>query len=172
VGALSADGHEAVAGYEGNGGFLLGSELRSLAPLPTRDALLPLLGYLRLAVEEGVRVSALRTALPARYTANGRLQGVERARMVELLEALPPDWLAEVVAIDRRDGVRLTLPGEEIVHLRPSGNAPEMRVYVEAVSEERAEALRDRWLVSLTERAGLGSTARLRLMPAPNRKDT
>ena len=34
-----------------------------------------------------------------------------------------------------------TLEGDEIVHFRPSGNAPELRCYAEAATQERAGAL-------------------------------
>jgi phosphomannomutase len=43
--------------------------------------------------------------------------------------------------VDRTDGLRATLASGEIVHLRPSGNAPEMRCYTEAASGARAKAL-------------------------------
>ncbi len=33
------------------------------------------------------------------------------------------------------------LEGDEIVHFRPSGNAPELRCYAEAATQERAGAL-------------------------------
>ena len=35
----------------------------------------------------------------------------------------------------------MTFDSEEIIHLRPSGNAPELRCYVEATSQERAKKL-------------------------------
>ena len=41
--------------------------------------------------------------------------------------------------IDRTDGLRMTLVDGRIVHLRPSGNAPELRLYVEAESVSVAE---------------------------------
>jgi len=46
--------------------------------------------------------------------------------------------LGPVAAIDTTDGVRLTFASGEIAHLRPSGNAPELRVYTEADSLVRA----------------------------------
>ncbi|HEX7622341.1 MAG TPA: hypothetical protein VF400_02140 [Anaeromyxobacteraceae bacterium] len=39
------------------------------------------------------------------------------------------------------DGLRVTLASGDIVHLRPSGNAPELRCYGEADSPERAAEL-------------------------------
>jgi phosphomannomutase len=46
-----------------------------------------------------------------------------------------------VASVDRTDGLRATLATGEIVHLRPSGNAPEMRCYAEAATPARARAL-------------------------------
>ncbi|MGR3294228.1 MAG: phosphomannomutase, partial [Candidatus Scalindua sp.] len=43
--------------------------------------------------------------------------------------------------IDRTDGVRMTFDSEEVIHLRPSGNAPEFRVYNEAATEDRVKEL-------------------------------
>ena len=42
--------------------------------------------------------------------------------------------------VDRTDGLRMTLEDGRIVHLRPSGNAPELRCYVEDVSKTRAQS--------------------------------
>ena len=44
---------------------------------------------------------------------------------------------------DTTDGLRITANNDEIVHLRPSGNAPEFRVYVETASERRSAELLD-----------------------------
>jgi phosphomannomutase len=49
--------------------------------------------------------------------------------------------LGQVVSVDRTDGLRATLSSGEIVHLRPSGNAPEMRCYTEGATSVRARAL-------------------------------
>ena len=40
--------------------------------------------------------------------------------------------------VDVTDGVRMTFTNEEVIHLRPSGNAPELRCYTEAATAERA----------------------------------
>jgi phosphomannomutase len=42
--------------------------------------------------------------------------------------------------IDRTDGLRIALADGRTVHLRPSGNAPELRFYAEASSADAAEA--------------------------------
>ncbi|MBL4637747.1 MAG: hypothetical protein JKY76_00125 [Proteobacteria bacterium] len=45
------------------------------------------------------------------------------------------------VSIDATDGIRITFENDDVVHLRPSGNAPELRCYTEAASEKRAMEL-------------------------------
>ena len=44
-------------------------------------------------------------------------------------------------ARDLTDGLRLTLASGRVLHLRPSGNAPEFRIYAEAESPAAAAAL-------------------------------
>jgi phosphomannomutase len=62
-----------IVGYEANGGFLTHSDrlLRGargvISALPTRDALLPIIGVLALAAREGCAVSELRELLPPRF---------------------------------------------------------------------------------------------------------
>lgn len=144
-----------VAGFEANGGFLVGSRFthggKNLEPLPTRDAVLPALAVLAAAREINGKVSDLMKNLPARYTASDRLQDfpVESSRrlIVELTgnpQSLQRELApigAKSVDINATDGLRITFDNGEIVHLRPSGNAPELRCYCEAASEVRAMQL-------------------------------
>lgn len=134
-----------VVGYEANGGFLLGFGARgpagALPPLMTRDAVLPLVAPLALAKEAG-GLAALVASEPARFTAADRLQEVPTEVSMALVADLDTnadktaDFLATIsgieVAVGRTDGLRITLQDGRIVHLRPSGNAPELRLYVEA----------------------------------------
>ncbi|MCK9397145.1 MAG: phosphomannomutase [Methylobacter sp.] len=150
-----ATGSSSVAGFEANGGFLAGNGLtvglQTLAALPTRDAVLPALAVLAMARQQGCKVSGLLAGLPQRYTASDRLQDFSVANSRALLDSLQSDdeayrslWGNELGAVARRDltdGLRLTFANGEIVHLRPSGNAPELRCYAEAGSMERAQAL-------------------------------
>ena len=46
-----------------------------------------------------------------------------------------------ILTRDLSDGLRVTFENQEIVHLRPSGNAPELRCYCEAATSERANEL-------------------------------
>ena len=151
-----------VVGYEANGGFLLGfaamGPVGILPPLMTRDAVLPLVAPLAQARAAG-GVAALVAGEPARFTAADRLQEVPTEKSKVLLANLDTnkekraDFLATFAAIeagvDRTDGLRVTLKDGRIVHLRPSGNAPELRFYVEADSTEAADATLAKGLAAL-----------------------
>lgn len=151
---LTADPAARVAGYEPNGGFLLGFTAKTsagqLAPLMTRDCLLPILAPLVAANSSGLSLSALTADLPARFTAADRLAEIPTDRSKALIDTLADDpaaratffdTLGPAAEIDQTDGLRLTFASGEIVHLRPSGNAPECRCYAEAGSPERAREL-------------------------------
>lgn len=147
-------GAERVVGYEANGGFLtmmsIEKDGRALAALPTRDAVIVALAVLLIAIRHGVAVSQLSDLLPQRFTASDRLKDfpseLSQGRITALAESPAelltrfPD-LGSPVAVDTTDGLRITFANDEIVHLRPSGNAPELRCYTEAASPERARVL-------------------------------
>lgn len=152
---LIGAGTNKVVGFEPNGGFLVGSQIerdeRTLQALMTRDAALPILCLLSMAREAGVRVSDLRQRLPPRFTASDRLQNFPSEKSHSLLrsfsaapvalETLLDGVCSRPLRIDQTDGLRVTVEGGEIVHFRPSGNAPELRCYAEAASQARADAL-------------------------------
>jgi len=46
-----------------------------------------------------------------------------------------------VLVIDATDGFRASFANGDNLHLRPSGNAPELRCYVESNSQLQAESL-------------------------------
>ena len=138
-----------VAGYEPNGGFLLGWDMGGgLTPLMTRDSALPMLAVLASSAERGVAVSGLLADLPERRTATDRLKDIPREKSLALVEdilggdhAVLPEGLGRLTHVDRTDGARMTFSSGRIVTIRPSGNAPELRCYVEAESQEAADAL-------------------------------
>jgi phosphomannomutase len=157
-----------VVGYEANGGFLIQSDLKLdggvLRALPTRDSVILILAVLLLARRERQPVSQLLESLPSRFTASDRLKDFPIERSRSILErfttgaeasdrgAIEAQWKAELGAVrglDRTDGLRITFESGEIVHLRPSGNAPEFRCYTEASSEERAVELNRQCLETL-----------------------
>jgi phosphomannomutase len=154
--ARDGDGAAKVVGYEANGGFLLGflaaGPAGPLPPLMTRDSLLPLIAPLALARAVG-GLAALVAAEPPRFTAADRLQEVPAEHALALVAALDADPAARAAfladlggeeadrGLDRTDGLRIALRGGRVVHLRPSGNAPELRFYAEAETPAAAGAL-------------------------------
>lgn len=149
--ARMATGAGKVVGYEPNGGFLLGWDMdgkAELARLMTRDSTLPLIATLAASVEQGVSLSGLLGSLPTRRTATDRLKDVPRERSLALVDAIlegdlsmMPEELGSLTETDTTDGVRIAFDTGRIVHIRPSGNAPELRCYVEAESSEAAQGV-------------------------------
>ena len=144
-----------IVGYEANGGFLTNSIFpvfgSELSPLPTRDAVLPVLSIILLAIQEAKPISGLLTALPQRFTVSDRIQEFPTEESAKILArfadpAAIADTFGEtfgeafgnIATIDRTDGLRVTFESQEVLHMRPSGNAPEFRCYNEAASQSRA----------------------------------
>lgn len=189
-----ARGKRAVCGWEANGGFLTGSEIRRgdkvLAALPTRDAVLPLLAVLSSAAEKSVTLDALFAALPARFSRAALLKNFPREVGLKMVERFSPgrpdiqDVLFEangpalfdgsgnalecsanlrdtlngvrtslheffpaskgfgpIARLNYTDGVRIIFANRDVAHLRPSGNADELRLYAVADTQARAEEI-------------------------------
>jgi len=166
--AAAAHGKDAiVVGYEANGGFLLGSDIARndvvLKALPTRDAVLPIVAVLGLARARGCRVSEVAHDLPPRFTASDRLQDFATDLSRDLIARLAQEpaqaslllapQSGQLAHVDTTDGLRVTFTNGDIVHLRPSGNAPELRCYAEASSQEAAEALCQACLARIADTA-------------------
>ncbi|MBC6715697.1 phosphomannomutase [Aurantimonas sp. DM33-3] len=147
-------GAEGIVGFEANGGLLLGSAVtrdgRSLPALPTRDSVLPILATLAMTRRRGMDLAALVAELDAGHAAAHRLQDVPQAASGAFLARLAEDAefragffapAGTVASVDALDGVRVILDAGPVVHFRASGNAPELRCYVEAGSEAKAAEL-------------------------------
>jgi len=187
-------GKHAVCGFEANGGFLTGSDIKrkgkTLAALPTRDALLPILAVLYAAKEQEVSLSQLFGRLPKRYSRAALIKQFPRPVSVKIVERFSPvdaritevlfnaDGVllldaegkvlagldAEIAAVQTIaaglagfftpasgftaiaklnyvDGVRIYFSNGDVAHLRPSGNADELRIYAVSDSQARADAI-------------------------------
>ncbi|MBI4211654.1 MAG: phosphomannomutase [Deltaproteobacteria bacterium] len=166
--------YQRVVGYEGNGGFLTASPLvlegRTLPPLPTRDAFLPILTLLFQSVRAGRSIQEVTDDLPPRFTLGGLIKEIPRDRSDQLLSRLNTGSIETDQAaiatlfgksfgtptdIDRTDGTRMMFAhptfGDIIVHVRPSENAPELRVHVEASSKDTAQKIFDAALSKVRE---------------------
>ena len=108
-----------------------------------------------LAKQQAFSVSELLQQLPPRYTYSDRLKEfpteLSQARIAafdtgsfeqdkQAIEAVFGQF-GQLKSLDRTDGLRITFDNDEVVHLRPSGNAPELRCYNEAASEARAREM-------------------------------
>lgn len=141
-----------VAGYEANGGYLLGfaadGPAGKIAPLWTRDCFLPLIVPLTLARHKPL--SGIRASEPGGVTRTSRLANTPTALSAILTGDLstspeaPQAFLAAFGEIlsktDFTDGVRMQTASGKVMHIRPSGNAPELRLYVEAETARAADA--------------------------------
>ena len=184
-----------IVGWEANGGFLTRSDIvlsaGTLAALPTRDSILPILANLFAAAEGGISLSNLWDRLPARFGRAGLLDNfpvtASRAILVNLIPAgdaievefdgaervvvrsragvttapLAPsstnDWqhckatlmrfftpalgFDDIARINVLDGVRVYFRNGDIAHIRPSGNAPQLRLYADSDSQARANQI-------------------------------
>jgi phosphomannomutase len=190
--AAVAKGRRAVCGWEANGGFLLGSDLvregKPLKALPTRDAMLPILGVLLSAREKGVSIPQLFEALPRRFSRAALLKQFPRATALRIVQRFTPSdpairnilleqdsltatddagaklsepdsaalykirddlagffsaarGFAPIQRLNYTDGVRILFANGDVAHLRPSGNADELRIYAVADTQTRAEEI-------------------------------
>ncbi|WP_192244170.1 phosphomannomutase [Mesorhizobium silamurunense] len=142
-----------VLGFEANGGVLVGSDCtvngKTLAALPTRDSLLPILAVLGTVASTKTKLSQLRELWKLPVCASDRLQDFPAESSSRLMDNLADrDALQQFLApfgtvaeVDETDGLRVRTLAGEIIHLRPSGNAPELRCYSEASTESRATAI-------------------------------
>ncbi len=143
----------AVVGFEANGGTFVGEGVRvggnALAPLATRDAVLPILCALGLAAQQSKPVDQLVTALPLQHAVADRLQDVPSEKSGAFLNRLATDegYAQQVfekqgiASLSQIDGLQFRTLSGDMVHFRASGNAPELRCYVEGSTPEIARDL-------------------------------
>ena len=152
--AALSDGKSGVMGFEANGGTLTASPFTingtAIRPLPTRDSFLPILATLYAAAKAKTPLSAVAAGYRLPFAAADRLENFALATSGALMahlrgsEADLAAFLAPIGTVASKsdiDGLRVMLTDGRMIHFRPSGNAPEMRCYVEAGSENEAKTL-------------------------------
>lgn len=165
VAGINSRAGQRVVGYEANGGFLLGFDAQGpegpLSALKTRDCLLPLLAVLAASkTAGGFDIAARVAAEPARFTATDRLTEIPTEASRALLDDLIGNeetrrallcglGVAPDHRLDLTDGLRMLGEGATL-HLRPSGNAPEFRLYVESGDADTAASLLSRAMQRLS----------------------
>lgn len=192
-----AKGRRRVCGWEANGGFLTGSDIehngRVLAALPTRDAVLPLLGALFATRRRQVSLPELFATLPGRFSRASLIRNFPRPTSLKIIERFSPSaasiqevsysdrsvtaydhgqsaitisqsdaehlgqirkqlqtvfsadsGFAPISRVNYTDGIRMSFANSDVAHIRPSGNADELRVYAVADEQERADDIASR----------------------------
>jgi phosphomannomutase len=156
-----AAGKKRVMGWEVNGGFLTDGDLEiyghNLPALPTRDAFLPILVAMLAARDQKITISELFSRLPQRFSGAGLLNDFPVEVSKELVKRFGKDdemvrgelesyftkelGFGPVISVNTLDGVRIYFGNGDIAHLRPSGNAPQLRIYSVADSQKRADEI-------------------------------
>jgi phosphomannomutase len=156
-------GKKRVCGWEPNGGFLTGSPIARdgavLSALLTRDAGLPILGALFAAEQAGLSLVDLFARLPKRFSRAALLKQFPRATALKIVARFSPPTDASAIRndlglfftpalgfgsishVDYTDGVRVVFANGEVAHVRPSGNADELRIYAVADTQSRADEI-------------------------------
>ena len=162
-------GKKLVCGWEPNGGFLTGSDLErngaTLKALLTRDSVLPILATLFAAAESGLSLVDRFARLPKRFSRAALLKQFPRAvalKIVARFSPLSPNpqeaeladirnllekfftremGFGTITHVDYTDGIRILFDNGDVAHVRPSGNADELRIYAVADTQKRADAI-------------------------------
>jgi phosphomannomutase len=187
-------GRKAICGWEANGGFFLGSDItvagRVLKALPTRDAVLPILGVLCSMRKKKLSMTGLFDQLPKRYSRSALLRNISNAKGNQIVRRFTPASAAirqivfggqqpvfldaerralpaaaaqvheaekirsslveffspalgfgDIARLDYTDGVRIYFGNDVVTHIRPSGNADELRIYALADTQTRANEI-------------------------------
>lgn len=122
----------AVIGGEGNGGVIY-PELHY-----GRDALVGVALFLTLLAKEGKKVSELKAGYPRYAIAKNKIELTPDIDVDAILEAVKVKFSNE--KITDIDGVKIDFP-DSWVHLRKSNTEPIIRIYSEAETMEKADAL-------------------------------
>lgn len=136
--------HKALLGGEGNGGVIL-PDLHY-----GRDALVGIAMVLSHLAVTGKKLSELRAGYSEYYMAKNKASLTPEMDVDALLKQIAEKYAQE--EITTIDGVKIDFENEW-VHLRKSNTEPIVRVYAEAKSQERADALAQQFSKELEEEA-------------------
>ena len=124
----------ALIGGEGNGGVIYPASHCG------RDAMVGVALFLSKLAHNGLKVSEYKKTLPPYFIAKNRIDLSDSALIDKILETMKETFKNEKV--NTIDGVKVDFEAaREWVHLRRSNTEPIIRVYSEAPTAERAEAL-------------------------------
>lgn len=131
---------KAIIGGEGNGGIIY-PELHY-----GRDALVGVALFLSHLAERKLSVSELRASYPSYFMSKKKIDlqpGLDVDEILNKLQATYADEKHTTI-----DGLKIDFP-ENWVHLRKSNTEPIIRIYTEASTQEKADALADRFIAEI-----------------------
>ena len=138
--------NNAIIGGEGNGGIIY-PELHY-----GRDSLVGVALFLTHLANKKMTVSALRASYPEYYMSKNKIELTPQIDVDAILIAMAEKYKNE--DITTIDGVKIDF-AENWVHLRKSNTEPIIRIYTEAASQEKADALAERIIKEIKAIAGI-----------------
>jgi phosphomannomutase len=138
--------NNAIIGGEGNGGIIY-PELHY-----GRDSLVGVALFLTHLANKKMSVSALRASYPEYYMSKNKIELTPQIDVDAILVAMTEKYKNE--DITTIDGVKIDF-AENWVHLRKSNTEPIIRIYTEASSQEKADALALRIIEEIRAVAGI-----------------
>lgn len=131
----------AKIGGEGNGGIIY-PELHY-----GRDSLVGIALFLSHLAEQDKSVKEMRDAYPSYFMGKKKIELTPEINVDELLKKVEAKYQSE--EISTIDGVKIDF-ADEWVHLRKSNTEPIIRIYTEAPTQEKADALADKFIAELS----------------------
>ncbi len=128
----------ALIGFEENGGFMYGKHNQ------VRDGAMTLALALELLAFSGKTMSEEVKLLPPSFTTKDKVT-CSKEDAQRLIKAL----VDQHQNADTTDGIKITFDKKNWIMIRPSGTEPIIRIYAEADSQEKLEALMSEYLVKI-----------------------
>jgi phosphomannomutase len=109
------------------------------------------------AIHKNKSISELFNELPTRFSQAGLLNNFPQEDSNKIIAKLAKDdnasralikkcftsqdGFGEIETINSLDGIRISFKNGDLAHIRPSGNAPQLRIYAVADSQARANTI-------------------------------
>jgi phosphomannomutase len=117
-----------------------------------RDALVGVGLFLTYLAQLGCKMTELRLRYPAYFASKNKIELTPAIDVDKVLATIKERYAHE--RVNDIDGVKIDFP-RHWVHLRKSNTEPIIRIYVEAKSQEDADAIAQSFITELKEIAGI-----------------